>query len=619
MRISGIIHQNICQLKWHLLACIGLIMVLPVEEAIVSFMAGDGFVSEGMVYIALVIGPLLAGLIACANVQGDLDDKRYIFWRSKPANINLLITLKFFIGLAVSLFVIACPLIFHFLTNIIWNRERANRTLFEYYELLPFILIAIMIYSLCFACNVVVRKTARAWLIGMLTGCFLLILPFILPLNVKDIIDIATFTFGMFSGIILITSAAFVFALYAAKYDWHLKTNLKGLLWVIAGLAFVLLMLFSSQVANIKVLQEKEIKLSQRNWPLIQNIGDKLILQGKRYIQIEKDNISLINKSGVPIYGVSNLPPEIEGYNKINYPKEGKLYKNVGDDVYSFNIHVYMRHEGEGESTKTFFEKAFLRSYKHPDRQKPVCELDISDCLGGYKRGIRTAMRLIDNKLVACINNSCILVDATDPNELKLIDKKIDVLKRYFPFTYKARVKELSIPLVPIEEIELQERIRFSIDLNHRFYDSNNRIYESSIVDAHDDKYAFFFVDHEDVARFDVTGWDEENVYCTFSGSRPFTILEAFTASGQFIYENIVKNGKLYSYSENALMVFDVRSKPKIRKLGHFVRMEYEIKDITVLEDGNILACIQSNVEDFDIDRLKKEDKYYLYLLKNPE
>jgi len=619
MRISGIIHQNICQLKWHILACIGLIMVLPVEEAMVSFRAGDGFVSEGMVYIALVIGPLLAGLIACANVQGDLNDKRYIFWRSKPANINLLITLKFFIGLAVSLFVIACPLVFHFLTNIIWNRERANRTLFEYYELLPFILIAIMIYSLCFACNVVVRKTARAWLIGMLTGCFLLILPFILPLNVKDFIDIATFTFGMLSGIILITSAAFVFALYAAKYDWHLKTNFKGLLWVVVALAFVLLLLFSSQVANIKVLQEKEIKLSQRNWPLIQNIGDKLILQGKRYIQIEKDNISLINKSGVPIYGIGNLPPVIEGYIRINYPKEGKLYKNVGDDVYSFNIHVYMRHEGEGESTKTFFEKAFLRSYKHPDRQKPVCELDISDCLGGYKRGNRTAMRLIDNKLVACVNNSYILLDATNPEELKIIEKKIDALKRYLPFTYKNRNKDFSIPLVPIEEIGLQERIRLSIDLNYGFWDQNNKIYESSIVDVQDDKYAFFFVAHEDVARFDVTGWDEEKIYCTFSGARPFTILEVFTASGNFIYDNIVKNGKLYSYDEQTLMVFDVRSKSKIRKLGHFVRMEYEIKDIAVLEDGNILACIQSKVEDFDIDRLKKEDRYYLYLLKNPE
>jgi len=88
MRISGIIHQQICQLKWHLLACLGLIMVLPIEEAIVIHKAGGGFFSDSMTFAAILFGPLLAGLIACANVQGDLNEKRYIFWRSKPANVK---------------------------------------------------------------------------------------------------------------------------------------------------------------------------------------------------------------------------------------------------------------------------------------------------------------------------------------------------------------------------------------------------------------------------------------------------------------------------------------------------------------------------------------------------
>ncbi len=94
MRVSGIIHQQICQLKWHLLACLGLLMVLPVEEAVVNLKEGDGFFSTAMTFPVVFVGPLLAGLIACANVQGDLNEKRYIFWRSKPANIKLLITLN---------------------------------------------------------------------------------------------------------------------------------------------------------------------------------------------------------------------------------------------------------------------------------------------------------------------------------------------------------------------------------------------------------------------------------------------------------------------------------------------------------------------------------------------
>jgi len=229
MRVSGIIHQQICQLKWHLLACLGLIMVLPVEEAIVNLRAGDGNFISGLTSVVVVVfGPLLAGLIACANVQGDLNEKRYIFWRSKPANVKLLITLKFFIGLVASLLIIACPVVFTILCSIIWNGEGLDS-----YVPLP-ILIAIMTYSLCFACNVVVRKTARAWLIGMFLAGFVLVFPFMLPLGFRDIAsDIELWALGFYQATILVTSAAaFVFALYATQHDWHLKTNLRGLLWV---------------------------------------------------------------------------------------------------------------------------------------------------------------------------------------------------------------------------------------------------------------------------------------------------------------------------------------------------------------------------------------------------
>jgi len=190
-------------------------MVLPIEEAVVNLKAGDGFFTTTMTFPAILFGPLLAGLIACANVQGDLAEKRYIFWRSKPANVKLLITIKFFTGLVASLIIIACPVVFAFVSNTFWNEEGIEKWFFKVYVPLP-ILIAIMTYSLCFACNVVVRKTARAWLIGMLTGCFLLVLPFMLPLDFKDFVsDVMIWSWGPYLAIMLATpTAAFVFALY---------------------------------------------------------------------------------------------------------------------------------------------------------------------------------------------------------------------------------------------------------------------------------------------------------------------------------------------------------------------------------------------------------------------
>ena len=251
------------------------------------------------------------------------------------------------------------------------------------------------------------------------------------------------------------------------------------------------------------------------------------------------------------------------------------------------------------------------------ENSMPVCELDFSDCLTNNINSVRMAMRIIGNRLFARVNNSYVLVDAVNPEELKLIDKKFDVFQRYNPFTYKDREKEFYIPLVPIEEIGLQERIRLSIDLNFHLYSyyGDSPIYKSSIVDILDGKYTFAFVEHNEVTRYEVTRWDDEKVYCKFSASRPFTILENVTDQPGSYSPKFVKNGKLYCHDYQALMVFDIRPKRRIRKLGHFVRMGYHIDDMVVLEDGNILLCIYRYQDTGENDSTRR---WYLSLLKDP-
>jgi hypothetical protein len=633
MRIQAIVHQQIFQIKWHIMACLGLVMVLPIEEAVVNLRVGDGFHSIRMMYAAITFSPLLAGLIACANVQGDLNEKRYIFWRSKPVNVKRLMALKFFVGLIVSLAIMACPAIFSVVSTALCG-EDLPATPFKYYVPVP-VIIAVMTYSLCFGCNVLVRNTARSWLIGMLLVGFVLVFPFMLPLGYKDIVsDMGVWALGFYPAIILVAaSSAFVFALYATEYDLHLKTNLRGLLWVGTGLVFLLLVLFSSQIANIKVLQEKEIEISFRRRTL-DYVGSRIVFQGNSYIDDGKDGISFSKIGSGEFYpdpygnmGMDSsgrrihYGPTVAGYSENIYPQYGQLlYKDAGNEMFLFSIHAYFRSKqrvSHNAGYETVYEKVYLRSYKHAgEGWMPVDELDISDCLTNNKEGIRRAMRLIDNRLIACVNNSCIVLDVTDPGELKLIDKKLDVLKRYRRFAYKDRKEEFAIPIVPIEEIGLQERIRLSIDLSYQFFLRGNRIYKSSIVDIEDGKFAFSFVEHDEVYRYDVTRWDDEKVYCRFSTSRPFTILEDVTGTPGPFNPKFVKNGKLYCYDNHTLLVFDIRSNRRIRKLGHFVRMSYDIEDIAVLEDGNILLCVQWDPEFF---ARSNEQKNYLYLLKNPE
>jgi hypothetical protein len=220
-------------------------------------------------------------------------------------------------------------------------------------------------------------------------------------------------------------------------------------------------------------------------------------------------------------------------------------------------------------------------------------------------------MRLIGDKIIVFIRHSFVVVDITNPGELKLLDTKLDVLKGRIAPYYRDRRGKFIIPIVPVEGISIEEKIKLSIDWYY-----SNYIYEASIVDIHDEKISFFLVSRNDIARFDVTRWDKENIYCRFSTARSLTILEGMTGALER-RKAFVKNGRLYCSGDKTLLVFDIRSNRRIRKLGHFVRMDYDIEDIAVLEDGNILLCVQW-VGDFGRIR-SNEQKNYLYLLKNPE
>lgn len=610
MKIKSILHQQIFQLKWHILACLGLIMLLPIEEAVVNLVDGEGFYSVPMVIMAVMLSPLLFGLLACANVQGDLEQERYIFWRSKPVDVKLFMALKFIIGLIASLIILACPLVFGIISTTIFDSNPIGS---EHLYLVPFsFLIAILTYSLCFACNVLVRKTARAWLIGMLLAGFLLVLPFMLPLGLKDFVsDVLIWTFNSYLVIMLLTSAAaLVLALIATQYDWYLRTNLKTFLWVGAGLVFVALMLFNSQVANIKVLQEKEIRSLQGGPFRLFNVADKLALGAHSYVNVGKTDISL---SDTKIDPRCLLFRPTFNNDQFTHPRqwgEG-LYKRVADDLYSFSICVEYRDDGKTE----IFDSAFFVCHELiGDTWTLTAQLDLSECLPERARYPHMGMRLFGNVLVVCINDSYVVVDVTNPGQMKTLDTRINVFKNLRPH-HRDYKKESSIPRVHVKEIGIEEQIKLSIDRYH----NRGNMYYSSIVDVHKGKI-FFFRTHgygQDIARFEVTHWDDKKVYYKLSASRPFTPLERLTRDRNFsFHKKFVKGGKIYFFVKDTLLVFDLRSPRGIRKLGHFVKMGCEIQDIEVLDDGRILLCAWQ--KDLNI-KGHLSQKRYLYLLEDPE
>ena len=639
-----IIHQQLRQLMWHLLACFGLIMVLPVEEAIMNLRDGDGFHSEMLPIFCMSFAPLLTGLIGCANVQADLNEKRYTFWRSKPANPKAFIALKFFIGLVIILIMSASPLLFSIITCTLCNVRNHLNIL----ESMSFAIIGIMTYSLCFACNVIIRRSARAWVVGMMLTCLVLVIPFVLPLGYKDFMSDALLHMSIIYMVLIfaVSTGAFLFSMFAAARDWHLKINLKRILWSAMAMIFAVMMLFSSQIANIKVLQEKQLN-SQYDWPQdFGNIDRKIVLGEHSYVNIDKDNISLENIIAFPDalrhHNKSRRYKDLgEDYYASSYPRNGGLYKTVGDDLYLFEIHaIYRKKRRDVTYEKAYdvtYEKLYLRSFKLvKDYWQPSYILDLSDCLRTNHHP-QIAMRLIENKLIVFVRDfsgkdNFIVVDVSDPEHLKVIGKNNDITSRYTSIFNDIQMKNeqtVTIPLVPIDAIKIEEQIKFSIDLycsrdlNYRH--RGNNLYRNSLVDINNNTISF--VAHAwygGISRLEVTHWDEKNIYCELTARRPFTIIEQMTGAA-YLERFFVVNGKLYlygnrdfgNYFDNNLMVFDIRSKNRIRKLGHFIRPRFYIEDIAVLENGNILV---SGATPKQTDKGRRYDySYFLYLLKDPK
>jgi hypothetical protein len=626
MNIGRIVHQQVFQLKWHVLACFGLLMALPLEEAVMNAWEGRGFYAGSLTLaFPVMAAPLLAGLIACANVQADLDDRRYIFWRSKPTGVKSFMTIKFIIGLLITVVIIACPIIFAYATSAIVQDEKIERDLIRL--VMNFQVISLLAYSVCYFCNVLIRKTARAWLVGMALTAFLLLLPFLLPLNVKTIADIfeylyrtSTLTLLLLAWLIALApaAAAFVLSLMAAARNWHLKTNLKGLLWTAAAAVLLLAFFFAHQVANIKVLDEQPVK---RLWwfSLFHCIDDKIVTQVGFELKSHDGRFELIEF--IPMLPSEyfrapgeDLPPlndAPEGLELRVFPLYTFFYHKINGQLYAFRLVAYgqkAREEDERGNSQNyfFFKHVYMRSFRVEEGKLiSASDIDLSDCLK-HKQHSLGQMRIIGDKIVAFVDDQCVTIAVADGGAMEIISRE---LFGQHPNFLPDREHVCKLPLVPAPAVDMQDRIRLSIDYIYRKLRCENYV-NDSLVDIHNGTISFYVLNDADIARYDIVRWDKEYVYCKFQYSRPFVFLEQMFNQVGSHDRYFVRNGKFYAYEARKLMVFDIRN-DRIRKLGHFERLSnnFWIYDVGVLEDGNI--AIITNIEG--------NNKTALYLLKNPE
>lgn len=619
MNIARIFHQQTMQLKWHVLASLGLIMVLPLEEAFVNLREGYGFYSSNLTAAALILGPFLAGLIACANVQADLDDRRLVFWRSKPIRVKTFMSFKFFFGLLLALVVVSLPMVF----SIVSLRIVLPRGLQPEPDLLFFaswLLISVTAYGICFLSNVLVRKTARAWLIGIAVTAFMLLLPIILPMQIRPPYAYLLYAASpvLTTGLLAAAALAFLLSLAAVEHNWHLHTNLKGLLWSGAGLAFLFAFAMARQIANITVLDQAAAPETFTGW--LDVAGSRIITPGLTSVSVSKEGrlaVRPIEPSAETAERLRQSRLIFESDTGLQHYQSPGPYPSaamINDKVYAFGFDLFFSEYEENERKHKQFEKLYLSLFEYAEGVfLPESALDLSDLLGDGSYP-RLLLRVVHDKVLVVVDRSLVVVQVHPDGSLEAIEKNPSLLARYTPHYNSTSYEEtFSIPLIPTEQISIEQRIKFSIDMNFVFWWNS---FNSSVVNADGNRIVFCIVRDRQIEKYEVVRWDEKKVWCRFVERRPFTPLE--TLCGSFGYNDwqFVKNGKLYVYRDTSLLVFDLRS--GIRKLGHFERITSNgyISDVEVLEDGNILLSATDTIQK---DRGQWERNYRLYLLENPE
>jgi hypothetical protein len=434
---------------------------------------------------------------------------------------------------------------------------------------------------------------------------------------------------------------AFIASLIAVSRNWHLQTNLKGLLWTGAALIFLVMLLFTRQVANIKVLDEVEIGAGEHAYiGSLRRIGDSVQLASTFEIDTENQRIQLTkhfsplsNELREKIQQMSRLYTKEEGHYLEPRPRYNVVSYRIDDQVYTFKLMTYYLREKVGKSSWTpKYEKTYLCSYQLAEgiHRIPVSALELSDCID-ENRPFKAGLRRIGDKLIVFVQDSIAVVQIKQDGKLEIIDKQINGLKGYSKHL-TSQDKVFKIPLIAIPQINMKDRVKLTIDVNYWYYHIYHKwrvqelFYNHTLVDMYDDEISFCILEEDGIQRYDVVKWDEEYIYCKFRDGRQFTFLEQMFGQVTENDSHYVQNGKLYAYENQKLMVFDVAS-DRIRKLGHFERLsqDYSIQGIEVLDNGNILLCAETEKrirEERSVEghlRSYVDRKGYLSLLKNPE
>jgi hypothetical protein len=617
------------EIRWFLVAGVVIFTGWPLLEAMGHYRLGEGFYSTDMPEVmAFLLGGPFAILVAVGVTCRDLKEDIACFWQSRPVSIRRWAATKYLVGLAVVLIVLCVPLV---LKIFIMRAEHELGQLSSILTCHTFTVI--FIYSISFLAGCLIRTPVYAVIFSGALALLVYFLPILAPplegLSVFNImmqppvqvVQLSTLAQGelwiaekmrvvkipwaddlalrynidllRYIAFALVGSfAAVVLSGIVVKKNWRLKVGQKLMFWLLGGVGMFLFLTVVFQLrSNLECVRQIPLKPEGKgtyNVEVIACDGDKgvLLLRGREpndaVGKSMRYSLMTFDLSAKEPFGEEIVIPQDLSMAAWWFFSRGKLVWSAKRPQWTYFIEMSSSKNKTDSKKKVDKMNLLTISLAKGGVMTVVDKLDLLPYLGDRAR--MWGMYMLDSTIYASTGDKLLIFDVGadgKPVLRKVINGQFGTHDKIGRVTRKQiRQNTFSMPLVPVEGFNIQERLKITIELSGYPLIAS----DGDIVVVVDEDFPILRVYRLKEVKDDVATLE-------MAGFRRPTPLERFT---DIIIPTqvFVRDGLAYvvGYGLGGLSVYDIRRPQQIRRIGHYAAPKEWLQAIAPLPDGNILV-----------------------------
>ena len=626
------------EVRWSLLAWSLIFIGIPLYFALLLKNIDNVYYTSFGSPIATSFGAVCAIFVASGLICPDMRVKLLNFAISKPININKWIVIKYFIGLAVVVFVYLSALVidyFSISSRVYETSEPVRRGIAGLYCLMnTHTFTIILIYSLSFFIGCVVRQTAYAAIVSVAVALLVYFLPLLFPplgaFSIFNIMEQWTVQIVRLSAldepwfgeklrilklsgdlgiryniewlryvVVAVVSIALsvIFSALAVKKNWRLKIGQKSVLWSFGIVGLLLLSGLAFQVgSNLKCIQQISLKpIVKEKQALIRIFpsGDKGLLMFTDGQGISVSQYDLYSES-------KKISPAIRlesdtGAQWQNWPVE---FRSILWSAKNPDLIYYIKREVDPNTSKYTFYFCTASLDEEAGKALVTHNLNIGPLRSEKSPSSCLYMTLKNHKAYVSLFEKLIIIDLAVPDKptlSKIVDGTVGYAGASYSFDPElGRNRSLiRLNMIPADSLSIEERLEITVALASPHWISRSSPYTMAISDK-----KVVLAAKEFVRVYEFKNMEGDVAILEMIGQRLPTPLERYLRwNPQYMF---ISDDLAYIFDTrggSSVTVFDISKFGTVKRVGHYASAGSRMQAIAPLPNKGVLVGMQDKLQ----------------------